>query len=171
MRTGKINQSLVKSEDDNMTHSNLVLLGHRWLTTRGYMAFTEFATYSNESPDVIGWKGGLSILLECKTNRGDFLAEKNKPARRRMPELALGRQRYYLCPWGLINKDELSKNWGLLWVKGGRIYQKMSAMPFPEYDLVGELRFLNSMVRRADIRLGERHLSDWLRWENRRDKK
>ena len=151
-----------------MTHSELVTLGHRWLTSRGHTAFIEFATYDNESPDIIGWKSGRSILIECKASRGDFLSDKNKPARRRMPELALGRQRYYLCPWEMINKNELPERWGLLWAKGDRIYIKVVAIPFAEYNRQGELRFLNSMVRRADIRLGGRHLTDWLRWKNRR---
>ena len=149
-----------------MTHAELVALGHRWLTNRGHTCFTEFATQDNESPDVIGWKGGLSTLLEAKADRGDFLSDKLKPARRRL--FALGRKRYYICPWGLIHPDELSERWGLLWVRSGRVFMKMSAAPFPEYDWMGELRFLNSMVRRVDIRLGEQHLSDWLRWENRR---
>jgi hypothetical protein len=149
-----------------MTHSDLVVLGHHWLTSRGHTAFCEFSTYSNESPDVIGWKGGLSILLECKASRSDFLSDGKKPARRR--RFALGRRRYYLCPWGLIDQEELPDKWGLLWAKAGRIYRRAEAMPFPEYDLMGELRFLNSMLRRADIRVGDMAISDWLRWENRR---
>ena len=150
-----------------MTHSELVAIGHRWLTSRGYTAFTEFATYDNETPDIIGWKSGRSILIECKASRGDFLSDNNKLWRKH-PYMGLGRQRYYLCPWGMINKEDLSKHWGLLWVKGDRIYIKVTAVSFAEYNRQGELRFLNSMVRRADIRLGNKHLADWLRWKNRR---
>ena len=153
-----------------MTHSDLVRLGLRWLTSRGHTAFAEFTTHSNESPDVIGWKGGFSILIECKASRGDFLSDGGKRQRKHI-WMGLGHQQFYLCPWGLIDKNELPDKWGLLWAKAGRIYRRMEAMPFPEYDLMGELRFLNSMVRRADIRLVDTALSDWLRWENRKIKK
>lgn len=150
-----------------MTHSELVILGHRWLTSRGHTAFTEFATYDNETPDVIGWKAGRSILIECKADRGDFLSDGNK-RQRRYPQMGLGCLRYYLCPWGLIGPDELPKYWGLLWVRSGRVFVQLTASPFPEYDLRGELRFMSSMLKRADIRLGERHLADWLKWDNLR---
>lgn len=150
-----------------MTHQELVTLGHRWLTSRGHTAFTEFATYDNETPDVLGWKSWLSTLIECKASRGDFLSDANK-LQRRHPQMGLGRLRYYLCPWEMIRQEDLPQRWGLLWARSGRIYIKLQASPFPEYDLRGELRFMASMLRRADIRLGDRHISDWLRWENRR---
>ena len=37
----------------------------------------------------------------------------------------------------------------------------------PERNLVAEVRFLSSMMRRAQIRIGTRPLSEWLRGENR----
>jgi hypothetical protein len=150
-----------------MTHVELVVLGHRWLTSRSYTVFTEFVTYDNETPDVIGWKSGRSILIECKADRGDFLSDCKKLWRRH-PYMGLGRQRYYLCPWEMIKKVDLPKRWGLLWVRSGRVYTQMTASPFPEYNLQGELRFMASMLRRADIRLGDKHINEWLRWENRR---
>jgi len=149
-----------------MTHSDLVRLGHRWLTSRGYTSFAEFATYSNESPDVIGWKGGLSILIECKASRGDFLSDGKKLARRCL--YALGRRRIYLCPWGMIQESELPPRWGLAWARGDRVFLRLGPSAFPQYDLMGELRFMSSMLRRADIRLGDDHINDWLKWENRR---
>jgi hypothetical protein len=37
----------------------------------------------------------------------------------------------------------------------------------PERNLGAEVRFLSSMLRRAQIRIGARPLSEWLRGENR----
>jgi hypothetical protein len=37
----------------------------------------------------------------------------------------------------------------------------------PERNLLAEVRFLSSMLRRAQIRIGTRPLSEWLRGENR----
>lgn len=68
----------------------------------------------------------------------------------------------------MIAREELPQRWGLLWVRTGRVFIQAVAMPFAEYNQQGELRFLNSMIRRADIRLRDRHITDWLRWENRR---
>lgn len=150
-----------------MTHAELVQIGHRWLTSRGHTAFSEFATYDNETPDVIGWKGGLSTLLEAKADRGDFLSD-GKKRQRKYPHMGLGRLRYYICPWGMIRPDELLERWGLLWVRSDRVHIQMTPSPFREYDLRGELRFMASMLRRADIRLGDQHINDWLRWENKK---
>jgi len=44
---------------------------------------------------------------------------------------------------------------------------KREARGHPERNLIAEVRFLSSMLRRAQIRIGERPLSEWLRGENR----
>jgi hypothetical protein len=36
----------------------------------------------------------------------------------------------------------------------------------PDRSLIAELRFMNVMLRRAQIRIGTRPLSEWLRGEN-----
>jgi hypothetical protein len=41
------------------------------------------------------------------------------------------------------------------------------ARGYPERNLLAEVRFLSSMLRRAQIRIGSRPLSEWLRGENR----
>src|ERR1700687_4627835 len=44
---------------------------------------------------------------------------------------------------------------------------KREARGHPERNLAAEVRFLSSMLRRAQIRIGTRPLSEWLRGENR----
>lgn len=56
-----------------------------------------------------------SVMVEVKASRADFLADKAKP-HRSGDVLGLGNYRYYLCPEGLIQPDELPEKWGLLWV-------------------------------------------------------
>jgi len=72
-----------------MTHKELVEIGN-W--SRCDIVVTELATWVSETPDVIGWKGGASTLIECKTNRQDFLRDKHKGARR-MSKYAMGNYR------------------------------------------------------------------------------
>jgi len=52
-----------------MTHKELVEIGKKWLWGKCDIAVTELATWVSETPDVIGWKGGASTLIECKANR------------------------------------------------------------------------------------------------------
>jgi hypothetical protein len=148
-----------------MTHADLVKLGLRWLSRRCSVVFAEFATAGTwETPDVIGWRSA-STLIECKVSRSDFSADAKKPPRL-YPEFGMGRYRYFLCPAGIISADELPDRWGLLWVKDGRVYLQRSAAQFPEIADYAEVKFLVSMLRRAQVRLGDKPLSDWLRIEN-----
>ncbi len=150
-----------------MQHSTLVAIGVRWLSRQCSTVLYEFATASHENPDVIGWATAAdSVLIECKLTRSDFLRDAGK-AVRRDPRSGMGRRRYYLCPAEVIQVKDLPPKWGLLWVSGKQITVKREARGHPERNLVAEVRFLSSMLRRAQIRIGERPLSEWLRGENR----
>src|ERR1700722_20311465 len=153
-----------------MTHSSLVALGVRWLSRQSSTVFYEFAASAKENPDIIGWSDGVSTLIECKASRSDFLCDAKKPVRKN-PQKGMGQRRYYLCPAGLIAPEEAPRKWGLLWVEKGRVVVKKEARGHPERSLIAELRFLNSMLRRAQIRIGTRPLSEWLRGENRLEAK
>jgi len=131
----------------------------------------EFATPADENPDVIGWAPGAgSVLLECKLSRSDFLKDATKAVRRN-PRAGMGQRRYYLCPLDLIQLEDLPPKWGLLWATRGQVIVKREARGHPERNLVAEVRFLSSMLRRAQLRIGSRPLSEWLRGENRFDAK
>ncbi len=91
---------------------------------------------NKEIPDAIGWlRSGVSLLIECKASRADFLSDAVKPSRRSSkasvsggPEPSnaeppikpprktegLGAYRFYLAPSGLLHPDELPEGWGLL---------------------------------------------------------
>lgn len=101
-----------------MTHNELVLKAEKWLKSQGCgIVFRDpfrAATHNGEFPDAIGWRDGLSILVECKASRADFLADKGKPFRRD-PELGMGDWRFYLCPPEVITIADLPAGWGLLY--------------------------------------------------------
>jgi hypothetical protein len=79
----------------------------------------------------------------------------------------MGQRRYYLCPPDLIQVKDLPPKWGLLWATRGQIIVKREARGYAERNLPAEVQFLSSMLRRAQIRIGTRPLSEWLRGENR----
>ncbi|MEQ5770023.1 hypothetical protein NFH98_20845 [Halomonas sp. H33-56] len=102
-----------------MTHDHLVERAEKWLRGQGCgVVFNDrfrAATHSGEQPDAIGWRDGLSLLIECKASRADFLADKKKRFRRD-PAEGMGDWRFMMCPPGLIAPDELPPGWGLLYV-------------------------------------------------------
>ena len=96
-------------------------MGVRWLSRRCSVVLYEFATASDENPDVIGWAPGAdSVLIECKLTRADFLRDATKAVRRN-PRAGMGQRRYYLCPPDVIQVKDLPPKWGLLWAIKGAI--------------------------------------------------
>lgn len=109
------------------THSDLCLKAVAWLK-RSYgaggcgcsSAFAEVKSGSNggEIVDAVGLRtadGTETIVVEAKVSRSDFLADKKKSFRIN-PELGMGDYRYYICPEGMISREELPDQWGLLYV-------------------------------------------------------
>ena len=98
-----------------MTHHELVERGARWLrnTKRCRVVLMEIVTSVSETPDVIGWKGALTTLVECKTSRSDFLRDKHKSFRINRDK-GMGFRRYYLTPPGLLTLEDLPEMWGLI---------------------------------------------------------
>lgn len=131
------------------------------------MVLYEFAAANDECPDVIGWASGAgSVLIECKLTRSDFLVDAKKTVRKD-PRTGMGHRRYYLCPPDVIELEDLPPKWGLLWATRGKVVVKREARGHPERNLLAEVGFLSLMLRRAQIRIGTRPLSEWLRGENR----
>ncbi len=101
-----------------MTHKMLVSKAEKWLKSQGcgvvFRDNLKAATHNGELPDVIGWRDGLSILVECKNSRADFLADKAKPFRQ-TPEIGMGDWRFFLCPPDIIAVSDLPEGWGLLY--------------------------------------------------------
>jgi hypothetical protein len=142
-------------------------MGVRWLSRQCSVVLYEFATAADENPDVIGWAPEAgSVLIECKSSRSDFLKDAQKNVRKN-PSVGMGQRRYYLSPAEVVQLKDLPPKWGLLWATKGQVIVKRQARGHPERNLLAEVRFLSSMLRRAQIRIGTRPLSEWLRGENR----
>lgn len=103
---------------DKKTHNELCKQGKRWLekTIGARLAISEMVCLNKfgEIPDVIGWKSGYSILIECKTSKSDFRADFKKTFRQ-IPEQGMGTFRIYLCPDNIIKPEDLPVGWGLLY--------------------------------------------------------
>lgn len=112
-------------------HAELVERAARWLKSFGCgVVFDDrfqARTSSGGKPDALGFKAGVSILIECKSTRADFLADKKKKVRQQ-PELGVGDWRFYLCPTGVIKPEELPEGWGLLYYEG-RSVKKITGIP------------------------------------------
>lgn len=107
------------------THSELCDVAVRWLKrscSQGghgcHVAFSEVKSgWSGEIPDAIGFRRmgygerDGSVLVEVKTSRSDFLADKKKPHR---ATGGVGKFRYFMAPTGLIKVEELPEKWGLI---------------------------------------------------------
>ena len=108
----------------DITHDHLCLLAEKFLKNHGFgVVFHDkfrAATNNGEQPDALGFRSGVSCLIECKTSRADFLADRKKRFRKD-PTLGIGDWRFMLTPKGLIKVDELPEGWGLLETSGKRI--------------------------------------------------
>lgn len=112
-----------------LTHAELVELAVAWLRRTHRVVFSELGSVGSEIPDAIGFKGGFSTLAECKTTRSDFCAD-GKKFWRRCPHLGMGVWRWFLCPAGVIQVEDLPERWGLIWVRNGRLRIQRRAAPF-----------------------------------------
>lgn len=145
------------------THKEMVEIAYRWLIGRVGFAFKELRALTYECPDVIGFRSGESILIECKVSRADFLCDKKKPFRVN-PEQGMGNYRLYCCPTGMIKKEELPAKWGLLYVsaagkcrivhnpfngKGGNMYLDENKF---EANKREEMAMMYSALRRLHLR-------------------
>lgn len=145
-----------------MTHDELVTVAYGWLRkAKGCgVAVPELVSVTTEIPDAIGFKSGYSILVECKVSRSDFLSDKKKYFRI-YPELGMGDFRFYMCPKGLIKKDELPDKWGLIYVDDelkarqvvggkGNISSNWASFRFRK-SIEDESRLMYSLLRRVEI--------------------
>jgi hypothetical protein len=87
---------------------------------------------NKEQPDAIGWRyDGLSILVECKTNRADYFADNKKEFRNYPGMKGMGQYRFYMTPKGLIKPEELKTRWGLLEVTEHKTFATHGKPKFP----------------------------------------
>jgi len=153
-----------------MTHALLVRKAVEWLRSyRCGIVLSEQACVSGEMPDAIGWKRACrSVLVECKVSRADFLADRAKPFRQK-PETAVGCERFYFAPAGLIRADELPNGWGLLEAHNRRIeiVRPSKKNLRTEEGFRCEMNLLLASLRRVEIRIEPQTITEFLKWQNR----
>ncbi len=153
-----------------MTHAQLVQKAVAWLRSyRCGVVLSEQACLSGEMPDAIGWKrASHSVVVECKISRADFLADRDKPFRRK-PELGLGCERFYLTPAALVRPDELPPGWGLLECHNRTIRELLPSAKNlrTTTGFRYEMNLLLASLRRVEIRIEPQTLTEFLKWKNR----
>ena len=118
----------------------------KWVTV-------EIVTVAAENTDVWGFDGFYSTVIEVKTSRADFLADKKKRCRNINEDFQTGNMRWYLCPEGLVRSDELPDGWGLLYWDGKSV---VPVAP-PKRRLAGchgDAIILGSIMRREKVPFG-----------------
>jgi hypothetical protein len=154
-----------------MTHGQLVKVAEQWLRRyRCGIVLSEQQCASGEMPDAIGWKGKCrSVVVECKMSRADFLADRAKPWRKN-PDVAVGCERFYLAPRGVIRVEDLPKGWGLLEYHDRRVTVVAKAARNSQRSgegLINEMNLLLASLRRVEVRIEPQTITDFLKWKNR----
>jgi hypothetical protein len=106
-------------------------------------------TRTGEIPDILAFSSDTSILIECKTTRSDFNADLKKPFR--LIDTAIGNQRWYLAPQGIIPLKSLPLHWGLLEVTPKRKIIVSQNCELQPRHFLNEIEILLSTLRRLNI--------------------
>lgn len=139
-----------------ITHRELCLKAAKYLKNKGIQPFfkCQYVVCElervGECPDVFGWCGGSSQLIEVKVSRSDFLQDKKKYWRKH-PDFGLGRFRSYLCPEGLIKVSDLPDKWGLLYLNESGVIEVVKQPETQECCHEAELALVSSILRREGI--------------------
>lgn len=141
-----------------MTHDDLVKIAKKWLIKARScsVVLTETQAQSGEIPDCIGWRGQMSILIECKTSLADFRRDLKKWFRNSGP--GIGQHRYFMAPKGVIPEDEVPVGWGLLEVDGSivRTVKRLDVLYLDERVASAEVPLLVAALRRSQVRASGR---------------
>ncbi|HAL44577.1 MAG TPA: hypothetical protein DCP47_01425 [Phycisphaerales bacterium] len=148
-------ERLIELETPDLNHKQLVKQAANYLRNDiGLSVVITERTTQIEIPDVIGYRGGFSWLIECKASKADFLADKKKLFRIN-PEQGIGYYRFYLAPINMIKVGELPENWGLIEVFNDegklRNIRAKDSQPFYERNMQNEIAGLVSVMRRLQI--------------------
>lgn len=137
--------------EKQITHKEAVKRMSLWLrNSHGCsVVFAELVASIEEHPDVIGWKHGLSTLVECKVSRADFLADKNKRFRK-IEDMGMGDIRYFAAPPGVLLAEDMPDGWGLLEIRDRQVRKIKDAEVKPA-NKAHEVIMLASAIRRLEI--------------------
>lgn len=122
----------VNAKRERDYHYDLCMRAAEWLEKQmncGFVIRDGFGcqTSTMEQPDALGLRGGVSMLVEVKVSRADFLGDKKKKFRQN-PELGLGDFRIYACPPGIIKVSDLPEDWGLIYIHPKKV-EKVHGIP------------------------------------------
>lgn len=134
----------------NHKHAELVGRGLRWLqNTKGCNVVVSEMGSGYEIPDVIGWNGWASVLLEAKATVADFKADLNKTFRHDGGPKGMGLQRYYIVPNEIKDKilELMPPKWGLLAVGVSSVYVIRESEAFEGRSMEYEMEILVSIIR------------------------
>lgn len=110
----------------SIRHHSLVQHAVRWLrNSRKCGVVLAEPSGSSYEPDAIGWtrQGFHSIVVECKRSRGDFRADRKKLIHNdAVTDEYPGHERVFFTPSGLVTADEVPEGWGLVELRGKRVY-------------------------------------------------
>lgn len=142
--------------DPELTHKKLCELAGYYLSVTLHCSVVLIERKGiSEEPDAIGWRNSTSHMIECKVSRSDFLADDNKPHRQRGGINGMGMFKYYMCPHGLIQPDEIPDKWGLIWTNGqsfmSRIKKKPVDFDVPSEAMHKEINMLTKALRQVRI--------------------
>lgn len=136
-----------------MTQEDLRKAAVRWLTNsqKCGVVLSEMVTAAREIPDAIGWKSGVSYLIECKVSRADFRRNEDKCFIRNGS--GMGCRRFFLCPRDLITAEDLEgSDYGLLWIGESGTIRLVRQPETREGNARKEICMLTSALRRVRTR-------------------
>lgn len=138
-----------------MTHDDLIKRAFSWLQNQKGCSIvaSELVTGITETPDVIGWNGWTSILIEAKVSLSDFRADQKKIFRK-LSDRGMGVFRYYIVPLELRDKvvHLLPYGWGLLSMSPRRkVLVEKQGLVF-QHNQSHEILFLSSVIRRIAMK-------------------
>jgi hypothetical protein len=155
-------------------HYELCRMTAEWIKNADVVLYEYNMMGSTEMPDVLCYKGGYTELYEIKVSVADFRVDGCKECRvkykteywpswkhvngKQKPNYTyqtrsiniekphLGKKRFYVCPAGMIQPEEVER-WGLYWVKNGRFYKKKESEIFVR-NIFLELTLLSHALRK-----------------------
>lgn len=114
----------------------------------------ELCTWNKENTDVWGLGNfNDSAVIEVKVSHSDFVADQKKWCRSNQAAMLnrqAGHLRWYLCPEGIIKKEELPDNWGLLYWDGKKVYPVVAPKCFENTE-AADMDILTSILRREEF--------------------
>lgn len=138
---------------NGFSHRKLCEIGSKYLRyaknwhLKSNWILIEFCPVGGESPDIFGITCGKTTLIEVKVSKNDFKSDFKKPYRKEGK--GIGDFRYYLCPTGIINVNDIPNKWGLLYCdSNGKIELIKDSEKFTEKDIKHELYIHQSLIRR-----------------------